>query len=99
MVTRTAQLGIVGQGIAANAELAAGFLATALDEPTAWQDAAEFATYGLLVDVAELQSIQQAIDALLRPLIAATRDDAPDGARNVHVTFQAFPRRPPAHPS
>ena len=95
VVTRTAQLGIIGQSIASNAELASSFLAAALDEPAEWQDAAEFASYGLLIDADELQALQKAVDALLRPLIAATRDGPPPAARVVHITFQAFPRPTP----
>jgi hypothetical protein len=40
----------------------------------------------------------QRVDAVLRPYLAATRADAPDGARAVHVTVQAFPRLPPPSP-
>jgi hypothetical protein len=31
------------------------------------------------------------LDALIRPYIAATRDDAPTGAAVVHLGLQAFP--------
>jgi len=58
----------------------------------AWQDAAGFATYGLAVTAEELSELTDTIDALIRPFIAATRRDAPDGSEAVHVTLQAFRR-------
>jgi predicted ArsR family transcriptional regulator len=57
-----------------------------------WQDAAEFATYGLAVTADELRHLTAAIDALVRPFIGATRHDPPDGSEVVHVTLQAFRR-------
>ena len=58
----------------------------------AWQDAAAFATYGLAVTADELRDLADAIDALIRPFIAATRRDSPAGSEAVHVTLQAFRR-------
>ena len=58
----------------------------------AWQDAAGFATYGLAVTADELRDLIDAIDALIRPFIGATRHDAPEGSEAVHVTLQAFRR-------
>ena len=40
---------------------------------------AEFNTYGLLVDPEELRELAERLDAVIRPYLAATRDDAPDG--------------------
>jgi hypothetical protein len=62
-------------------------------QPADWRAAESLATYGLLVTAAELTALTTAVDALLRPFILLTRDDAPDGARPVHVLFEAF-RRP-----
>ena len=42
-----------------------------------------------------ITSLTQQIDGLLRPYLAPTRDDVPDGAAPVHVTLRAF-RRPDA---
>lgn len=58
----------------------------------AWQDAAEFATYGLAVTADELRDLTDAIDTLIRPFIAATRRDSPEESEAVHVTLQAFRR-------
>lgn len=57
-----------------------------------WRRAAELSTYGLLVTAGELREISARLDAVLRPYLAPTRDDAPDGARPVHVFLSAFLR-------
>jgi DNA-binding transcriptional ArsR family regulator len=92
VATRTAMVGLLAEQVTANADLATDFLAGALALPDEWQDAAEFASYGLLVDPAELRRLVAAVDALLRPYLAVTRAGAPDGAAVAHVTLQAFPR-------
>ena len=51
-----------------------------------------FATYGLAVTADELRDLTDAIDALVRPFIAATRADSPEDSEAVHVTVQAFRR-------
>jgi DNA-binding transcriptional ArsR family regulator len=61
-----------------------------LAEP--WRHSAEFDTYGLLLDPVELAELAEGLDALIRPYLAATRTDAPDGARPVHVFLSAFLR-------
>jgi hypothetical protein len=90
--TRTALAGLLAEQVSMHADLAADFLAGALTLDDEWQDAAEFASYGLLVDAAELRDLVRRIDGLLRPYLAVTRDGAPDTARVVHVTLHAFPR-------
>ncbi len=92
VVTRTAIFGAVSANVAASSDLTERFLDGVLALPDEWQDAAEFNTYGLAVDAAELRSITAEVDALLRPYLAATRSDPPADARTVHVTFHAFPR-------
>jgi DNA-binding transcriptional ArsR family regulator len=57
-----------------------------------WRDAAQFATYGLMVTPTELAELGQRIDGLLRPYIAATRKKRPADGKPVRVTFQAFKR-------
>jgi DNA-binding transcriptional ArsR family regulator len=61
--------------------------------PPDWQGAETMATYGLLVDPAELTALTAAVDALIRPYLALTREDPPADALAVHVGFRAF-RRP-----
>ena len=58
--------------------------------PEAWRDAAALNSYGLRVSPAELAALVAGVDALLRPYIGLTRDDAPADAGPVHVAFQAF---------
>jgi hypothetical protein len=79
-------------GIDENARLAKRYLRDADTLPPEWQDAAGFATFGLLVTPEELSALGQAVDDVLRPFIGATRTDAPEGAERVHVTVQAFRR-------
>jgi hypothetical protein len=78
-----------------NARLAKNYVGVADTLPAEWQDAAAFATYGIAVTPVELTTLVAAIDALVRPYIAATRDDPPATAERVHVTLQAFPRTEP----
>lgn len=61
-----------------------------LAEP--WRHSAEFNTYGLLLDAGELTELAQRLDALIRPYLAPTRQDPPDGARPVHLMMAAFLR-------
>jgi DNA-binding transcriptional ArsR family regulator len=79
-------------GIDESARLAKHYVNRADTLDDAWQDAAGFATYGLAVTPGELRELIQAIDSLVRPFIAATRPDPPDGSEAVHVTLQAFRR-------
>jgi DNA-binding transcriptional ArsR family regulator len=64
-------------------------------QPAAWQEAETMATYGLLIDPAELTALSASVDALIRPYIALVRGTAPPDARPVHVSLSAF-RRPGA---
>jgi DNA-binding transcriptional ArsR family regulator len=57
-----------------------------------WRETDAHMTYGLRVTPAELRSLVESIDALLRPYIAATRGDAPDGSAVAEVSVLAFPR-------
>jgi DNA-binding transcriptional ArsR family regulator len=58
----------------------------------AWRRADTTSSYTLHVTPAELSELTARIDALLRPLIAAHRADAPPSAELVHVNLFAFPR-------
>jgi DNA-binding transcriptional ArsR family regulator len=95
VAARTALAGLVAEQVALQADLATDFLAASLGLDDDWQDAAEFASYGLLVDADELRELVGRVDAVLRPYLAATRADAPQAARVAHVTLQAFPRVAP----
>ncbi len=78
-----------------NARLAKSYVGVADTLPAEWQDAAAFATYGIAVTPGELTTLVTAIDELVRPYIAATRNGPPATADRVHVTLQAFPRTEP----
>jgi DNA-binding transcriptional ArsR family regulator len=56
-----------------------------------WDDAGGLATYTLRVDPAELTDLFGRIDALVRPYLAATRDDPPADAALVHFGLHGFP--------
>jgi DNA-binding transcriptional ArsR family regulator len=57
-----------------------------------WRETDAHMTYGLRVTPAELRSLVEQIDALIRPFIAATRVDAPAAAAVAEVSVLAFPR-------
>ena len=83
---------LVATGLEEDLRLARHHLDHADELPPAWQDAAEFSTYGLLVTVDEVAELVAAIDALARPLRAAVRRTAPPGARAVRLVVDAFAR-------
>ncbi|WP_106814464.1 winged helix-turn-helix domain-containing protein [Microbacterium timonense] len=58
----------------------------------AWRDVDAHAQYGLRVTPSELRALVERIDALVRPYIAATRDDAPEDAAVANLSVLAFPR-------
>ena len=72
--------------------LARDYLAGRDDVPPEWRAADAYAAYTLRATPAELAELVERLDALIRPLIAATRADAPATAELVHVGLQAFPR-------
>ena len=57
-----------------------------------WREADAHLTYGLRVTPAELRELVERIDGIVRPYIAATRDDAPTGAAIAELSILAFPR-------
>jgi DNA-binding MarR family transcriptional regulator len=72
--------------------LARAYLRGEDELPEDWRRSAHQNTYGLLVTPEELRELTARLDAVLRPYLAPTRDDAPDGARPVHVFLSAFLR-------
>jgi DNA-binding transcriptional ArsR family regulator len=67
------------------------YLARRHQMPKRWRDVAGLSTYTLKITAEELRGLGESLDALIRPLIAATRDDAPDDAEQVHLGLHAFP--------
>lgn len=76
--------------------LARDYLAGRDSAPPHWRAADAYAAYTLRATPQELSELVDQLDALIRPLIAATRDDAPPAAELVHVGLQAFPRLRPS---
>lgn len=72
--------------------LARDYLGGRENGPPAWRGADAYAAYTLRATPQELSELIDQLDALIRPLIAATRSDAPSDAELVHVGLQAFPR-------
>ena len=84
---------LIHAGVDDEAALAHAAVEQHADLPSAWREAETMATYGLLIAPAELTAIYAAVDALIRPYIALTREDASGDARAVHASFSAY-RRP-----
>lgn len=73
-------------------QLAREHLRTRESLPQEWRQVDAHAAYGLRVTPDELKQIVERIDAVVRPYIAATRDDAPNDAEPAHLAVLAFPR-------
>jgi DNA-binding MarR family transcriptional regulator len=63
--------------------------------PAGWREADAYAAYTLSATPEELTELVAQLDALIRPLIAATRGDAPENAELVNLGLYAFPRLEP----
>lgn len=61
----------------------------------AWREADVYAGYTLRITPAELQQLTAQLDGLIRPLIAALREDPPAGAELVTLGLSAFPHQEP----
>jgi DNA-binding transcriptional ArsR family regulator len=68
------------------------YLARRNSESQEWYDASAFLGIRLLVTAEELNELNRKIDSLLEPYGLTARQDAPEGARTVQVTYRAFPR-------
>jgi DNA-binding transcriptional ArsR family regulator len=59
--------------------------------PPAWREAYAYSTYTLRLSPDELIALGTQIDAMIRPYLSATREDAPNDAGLVHVGLHAVP--------
>jgi DNA-binding transcriptional ArsR family regulator len=84
---------VLGASIQLDYQLAREHLRVRDRLPEEWRDVDAHANYGLRVTPDELKRIVEQIDAIARPYIAATRDDAPDGAAVATLSVLAFPRQ------
>ncbi|MET3564673.1 DNA-binding transcriptional ArsR family regulator [Leifsonia sp. 563] len=65
------------------------------EQPIEWREASLLTGYALKLTPAELRELMQGLDALIRPYIALTRVDAPEGSDVVALHLNAF-RHPDA---
>lgn len=63
--------------------------------PERWRRSDTYSTYTLRLSPRELDELTGQLDALIRPYVAATREDAPLGSALVHLGLQAFPKEVP----
>jgi DNA-binding transcriptional ArsR family regulator len=87
-----AMAAMVGAALQLDHQLAREYLRNRETLSPEWRDTDAHANYGLRVTPNELHELIDAIDALVRPYIAATRDDAPTDAAPAHLSLLAFPR-------
>lgn len=74
-----------------NARLAHAGVDAASRDDSPWRDLLGLSDYGLRISADEMNALGTAIDALIRPYIALTRDGAPDDAELVHLSVTAVP--------
>jgi DNA-binding transcriptional ArsR family regulator len=83
---------VMAAGLALDQRLTRDYLAQRDQVRAVWREADQYATYTLRVTPSELRELGEQLDALIRPLIAATRRNAGDDAELVHLNLHAFPR-------
>ena len=66
------------------------YIARRDEVPRRWRSADVYSIYTLRLSPQELRELTAKLDALIRPYIAATREDAPRGSALVHLGLQAF---------
>jgi DNA-binding transcriptional ArsR family regulator len=75
-----------------HARLARQYLRLEARAPRAWREVAGVSSYSLRLTPEELAALHDALDAAIRPYIALTRPDPPEGAQPVHLDLKAFLR-------
>ena len=65
-------------------------LAVRSQTPAEWRDAASANSYALLMTSAELRTLADSLDALIRPYIGLTRAVPPEDSEVVYVQVDAF---------
>ena len=83
---------VMSASLALEQGLLRDYLANRDQVSDAWREADNASSYMVHVTPAELSELNRRIDALVRPLIASHRTDAPPSAELVHVNVFAFPR-------
>ena len=82
---------LIAMSVQRDQQLARDYLAKRDQVDEVWKQADGYATYTLRMSPAELTALGEALDALIRPYIAATRDGAPADSALVHLGVHAFP--------
>jgi hypothetical protein len=62
--------------------------------PPAWREASSLNAYTLRLTAPELAELTERLDALIRPYLSATREDAPADAEQVRLGFHAYLKGP-----
>ncbi|KAA9154499.1 helix-turn-helix transcriptional regulator [Amycolatopsis acidicola] len=86
------RLALAGTWLREAETLAQRFLDSADTLEPEWRGAVGMNTYALRLTPAELEELNSAIDALVRPYVGNIRENAPADARVVHADWRAFPR-------
>jgi DNA-binding transcriptional ArsR family regulator len=73
--------------------VAEAFMATGLEEPTEWRDAAALTNADLWLTVEEIRKVTAALAAVLEPYRGRTLADRPDDSRRVRVMNVVVPHR------
>jgi DNA-binding transcriptional ArsR family regulator len=84
--------GVLAASLALEQRRARDYLTHRNEATRAWREADQIAWYTLRLTPAELRRLAAQVDALIRPLIAANREEAPSTAELVDLSFYAFPR-------
>jgi len=83
---------VLAASLALEQRLLRDYLTHRDEVPTVWREADLTSSYALRVSPSELSALGEQLDALIRPLIAASRESAPPDAEVVQLDLFAFPR-------
>nr|WP_221380182.1 helix-turn-helix domain-containing protein [Actinoplanes polyasparticus] len=83
---------VLAAAIELDHHLAREYLRRRAEFPRHWREQEPHASYGLAVSPEELIDVLQRIDAVVRPYLHPTREDAPADAEHVHLSLMALPR-------
>ncbi len=84
--------GVIAASLALEQRRTRDYLTHRSDVSSAWREADQYAWYTLRVTPDELRRLAAQIDALVRPLIAANREQDSGAAELVDLSLYAFPR-------